>query len=168
MTLSDLGAIGELIGGFAVILTLFYLAIQVKKNQQATLAETFAASQELALETERFFIDIAPAWAKLKNGEELTEAEDFQIERAIEARHNAAFFSYARNKALAQGSHDIIVERFASFLIDNPHIRDRWERFRTKMGDRREAVGIPLSTRSTGMEFTSKLDQYLKILDEGI
>jgi len=32
MTIHDLGAIGDLIGGIAVIVTLVYLAVQIKQN----------------------------------------------------------------------------------------------------------------------------------------
>lgn len=35
MTMQDLGAIGELIGGAAVVVTLIYLALQVRQNTQA-------------------------------------------------------------------------------------------------------------------------------------
>ena len=34
MTLQDLGNIGELVGGFAVVISLIYLAIQVRQNTQ--------------------------------------------------------------------------------------------------------------------------------------
>ena len=34
MTISDLGAIGELVGSFAVLLTLVYLAIQVRYSRE--------------------------------------------------------------------------------------------------------------------------------------
>lgn len=35
MTIQDLGAIGELVGGAAVVVTLIYLALQVRQNTQA-------------------------------------------------------------------------------------------------------------------------------------
>ena len=35
MTLQDLGSIGEIVGGFATVVTLIYLAIQIRANTQA-------------------------------------------------------------------------------------------------------------------------------------
>ena len=32
MTIQDLGAVGEFIGGVAVLVTLIYLAVQIKQN----------------------------------------------------------------------------------------------------------------------------------------
>ena len=39
MSLSDLGNLGELVGGIAVIVTLIYLVIQVRQNSAATRAK---------------------------------------------------------------------------------------------------------------------------------
>lgn len=43
MTIQDLGAIGELIGGAAVIATLIYLAVQLKQNTQSLEASRLLA-----------------------------------------------------------------------------------------------------------------------------
>ena len=42
MTIQDLGAIGELVGGAAVIATLIYLAIQVKQSNVSTHRNMYA------------------------------------------------------------------------------------------------------------------------------
>ena len=41
MTLSDLGNIGELVGAIAVLVTLIYLAIQLRQNTLAIKAQTY-------------------------------------------------------------------------------------------------------------------------------
>ena len=43
MTLSDLGNIGEIVGGIGVIASLMYLAIQIRKNDKSTRAATTQA-----------------------------------------------------------------------------------------------------------------------------
>ena len=40
MTLSDLGSLGEAIGGVAVLISLIYLAVQIRHNTKATRAST--------------------------------------------------------------------------------------------------------------------------------
>ena len=50
MTFQELGAIGELIGGLAVLLTLLYLAIQTKQARiAAEETANFAAIQAIPL-----------------------------------------------------------------------------------------------------------------------
>ena len=41
MTIESLGSVGELIGGVAVVISLVYLAIQVRQNSKTTRAEMF-------------------------------------------------------------------------------------------------------------------------------
>ena len=164
MSLVELGAIGELLGGIAVLVTLVYLAVQLKKNGEIANADAYASSQTVSLQSEMMLINLAPLLIKLKNNESLTEAELFQIDRAIEARHNMAFLSYARNKALKQGSHELAVDQFAVFLLDNPHIHERWERYRWKMIERRRVLGIGTRVTSLGAEWAGILDNYLEIL----
>jgi hypothetical protein len=50
MTIQDLGSIGELIAAMATIATLFYLALQIKKQ---THESRLAATRELAVEVRR-------------------------------------------------------------------------------------------------------------------
>ena len=44
MSLQDLGALGDLIGGIAVVVTLIYLAVQVRQNTGMIMAQTVQAS----------------------------------------------------------------------------------------------------------------------------
>jgi hypothetical protein len=46
MTLQDWGAVGEILGGVAVVLTLGYLAVQLKRSARATHRQTYHASAE--------------------------------------------------------------------------------------------------------------------------
>ncbi len=53
MTLQDWGAVGELVGGVAVIFTLVYLAVQIRQNttslRETTARQTLDANVRLAL-----------------------------------------------------------------------------------------------------------------------
>ena len=44
MTLQDLGDLGDLIGGIAVVITLIYLAVQIRQNTALITAQTVQAS----------------------------------------------------------------------------------------------------------------------------
>ncbi len=43
MTIAELGSIGELVGGIAVLVTLIYLAIQVRHSNQISLSQAYQA-----------------------------------------------------------------------------------------------------------------------------
>jgi hypothetical protein len=55
MTFENLGNIGELIGGIAVVVSLFYLAIQIRRNTRSTRS---AAFQSLVAAANQFNITI--------------------------------------------------------------------------------------------------------------
>jgi len=42
MTIQEMGAAGELIGGIAVIFTLIYLALQIRQNTKSAQALTYS------------------------------------------------------------------------------------------------------------------------------
>ncbi|NIU08761.1 hypothetical protein GWN42_09780, partial [candidate division KSB1 bacterium] len=41
MTLTELGAIGEFVGGIAVVLTLVYLAVQIRQSTNSTRSSAY-------------------------------------------------------------------------------------------------------------------------------
>ncbi len=70
MTIAELGAIGEFVGSIAVLMTLVYLAIQIRQskklleeNQRIALSQTFQTRAGFRMETFRFGIE--PHGAKL-------------------------------------------------------------------------------------------------------
>jgi hypothetical protein len=56
MTIQDWGALGEVAGGLAVIITLIYLIVQLKHNARATHRQTYNAAAEAV---SRFSMELA-------------------------------------------------------------------------------------------------------------
>ena len=82
MTLSDLGSIGEFVSSLAVVVSLIYVAIQIRQNSR----ETRLASQQRALEASRDMIarmatkEASELFAKgHANPDTLTDAETIQL-----------------------------------------------------------------------------------------
>lgn len=82
MTLSDLGSIGEFVSSLAVVISLIYVAIQIRQNSR----ETRLASQQRALEASRDMIarmatkEVSELFAKVQADQEsLTDAEKIQL-----------------------------------------------------------------------------------------
>ncbi len=78
MNWTALGAIGELVGGVVVVVTLIYLAVQIRQNTRATHAH---ATASVASEMEQVLLAIAQddtlseAFFKASQGKELSAVE---------------------------------------------------------------------------------------------
>ena len=57
MTLQDLGNIGEFLGSIGVIVTLIYLAIQIRQNTKAARASSAAESQYVFANTNEWLLE---------------------------------------------------------------------------------------------------------------
>ena len=75
MTLADLGSIGEFVGSIAVLVTLAYLAIQIRhsrelleRNEKLSLGQAFQARIDSRRELERLVIDMSEVIAKVEEG----------------------------------------------------------------------------------------------------
>ena len=88
MNWDAIGAVGEIIGGVAVLVTLIYLAIQVRHARRAQQAEAIRANRIERREYHTGFRDspyIPKIYAKLESGEELNTEEEYRL-----LQHNAA------------------------------------------------------------------------------
>jgi hypothetical protein len=85
MSIMELGALGEFVGAFAVVVTLGYLAVQVRHSKTAletNSQETRAATRQAILESEMFFqsqiLSCAGTWEKVVVGEPLEDREEMR------------------------------------------------------------------------------------------
>src|ERR1700734_1670204 len=82
MTLSDLASIGSLVSGFAVLISLIYVAIQIRQTERNQRTILQQGTSNRAVELVRHWSDphIAAAYVKmLSGGQELTALEAFQL-----------------------------------------------------------------------------------------
>ena len=91
MTLQDLGSLGEFIGAIAVVISLIYLAAQIRQNTRALHSSSYAQSAEqlwlvnLAVAQDR---DLARIWAEYAAGKPLTLEDTVRMEASL----NPIFF----------------------------------------------------------------------------
>ena len=82
MNWEAIGAIGEIVGAIAVVITLLYLASQTKQNTKATHAHA-TASVATEMETNLLAIaqdaELAEAYRKAERREELSEVEAIRL-----------------------------------------------------------------------------------------
>ncbi len=86
MTLQDLGALGELVGGIAVIASVLYLAIQIRHGLNGYRS---TMTQEVTSHFSRMQLEIAKspellaAWDKAERGESLTPLEQRAVLQVV-------------------------------------------------------------------------------------
>ncbi len=76
MSLQDWGAIGELLGGVAIIVSLLYVGLQIKHGNREARAATLQATldSEMSLQTEA--MRYAGTWDKIVTGDHLADGEE--------------------------------------------------------------------------------------------
>lgn len=75
MNWDAVGAVAETIGGLGVILTLFYLALQIRGSNRVAKAQSRQSMSEFAMGISRFRAEHADRYAKIAAGGELSAAD---------------------------------------------------------------------------------------------
>lgn len=78
MNWEAMGAIGETLGAVGVIITLIYLATQLRQNTKTMRSSTYQTYSALAMNISDYVAEHAELLAKLARGEELSDAEQIQ------------------------------------------------------------------------------------------
>lgn len=104
MTLQDLGNIGEFLGSIGVIVTLIYLAIQIRQNTKAVRASSAAESQYVFANTNEWLLENPEVHLLINRTlSEKSRVPDFSDEeketirsfgRMIFQRYEALYFLY--------------------------------------------------------------------------
>ena len=83
MTIQELGAAGELIGGIAVIITLIYLSVQIRQNTKAVRSSALETSASRSMEISKLVAgndELAPiVMAAFTGKDDLDEFERFRL-----------------------------------------------------------------------------------------
>ncbi len=79
MNWEAIGAIGEILGAAGVILTLGYLAFQIRAGTKATKAAAFQAVLQSEMEFASILIENAGTWEKIVTDAPLSEGEETRV-----------------------------------------------------------------------------------------
>ena len=133
MTIQDFGAIGDLVGGVAVVITLVYLAVQIKQNTKihaSLIRQNFydATQQQIlhAVESPEFNALMNRSWT---SDEALSPAEQTQIWRHMQGvliGYQGAFEQY-KSGALPKADWDLVKLMLRTFwLFEGKPKDDAW------------------------------------------
>ena len=76
MSLQDWGAIGELLGGVAIIVSLLYVGLQIKHGNRETRANTLQATLDSEMSLQAEAMRYAGTWDKIVTGVRLEDGEE--------------------------------------------------------------------------------------------
>ena len=98
MSIQELGSIGEFISSIAVLITLIYLAVQVRQTKNATVASIMQTNrvqfQQIMIANRDSLI--APIIVKSDKGASLTEEEEYRLLNHINLQWNLLFSEYVQ------------------------------------------------------------------------
>lgn len=140
MNWDAIGAIGELLGSLAVVVTLLYLVRQLKSSEVMATNAAQSSVQLSRLEVNRQKFENMELIVRANKGESLTEVEREQLLLLLNSEGSTMFFTFLMFRRLGW-SGEIQAFNFARFLHSNPAMLSLWTE---EYGQRR--LGINLNT----------------------
>ncbi len=162
MNIMELGAIGELVGGVAVLVTLIYLAAQVRQSARAQrqaneLAKAEALRQSVAMYTapRQMLIEegMSAIWLKALNDEELAPIEEQRLfvllqQLTYSAVAALAIQESAGNLAQAENAPSLV----ARYVSRSATVRRVWSPLADELADNGYADFAAVVVRQLGAE----------------
>ncbi len=103
MDLTQLANLGEFIGGLAVLVTLVYLAVQLRNSNQISTAEAVRDTVQ-TLSTYRQMLadeDLSAVWAKAQQDQALSPKEQVQVRAVLSELTYASFAGFVNPRSAA-------------------------------------------------------------------
>jgi hypothetical protein len=128
MNLTDLANLGQVIGAIGVMITLVYLAIQIRGNTRVASAQARHAISEFVLRISIFRAEHADRFAKLESGVELTDGDRvFQYWSHVQLMLHAETYFHHHQLGLMPEGHWHGYARFMTKYIQSAGFREVWD-----------------------------------------
>ena len=172
MTIEQLGALGEVISAFAVVVTLWYLAVQIRQNTHAmeeskrlALAQTYQMRADALQEMLVHAADsqfIGPLITKLT---QLGYPEDVSALDQLSADERGRF----RQWQIAQQTHwDNMYFQYQQGYLDEEYYQDSFRERVARLAPTWKALGITGGRRSFSEEIDRLLAERLAVVDDPV
>jgi hypothetical protein len=126
MNWDAIGAVGEMIGSLAVVVTLVYLAVQVRASTVESEASHFYMNAEQIGEMRGRFMEHADVWVKGNAGGELSASERFVFDELVTLKGGHHFTLFRRTLVRGTGREGIHVAEIAEFFHRYPAAYRIW------------------------------------------
>ncbi len=140
MSLQDLGNIGEFLGGFAVLVSLVYVALQIKQNTTSVRAAASASvAESLARVTETLSLEpeLGRIWTQGQNDYDSLDDDarirfNFVLLTYMRRLENAF---YQQSRGFLDPDHWQTTERRIAFIMKRPGTARWWSQSRVRFSD---------------------------------
>jgi hypothetical protein len=127
MNWDAIGAIGELVGAAGVIVSLVYLAVQVKGNTAVVSAQSRHSLSEFALQMSMFRAGHAEQSARMVSGAAVSPADQqFQYWSHMQVALHAETYFHHHQLGMMPDSHWLGYQRFMEGYVSTPGFADFW------------------------------------------
>src|SRR5438132_787565 len=128
MNLNDLANLGQISGAIGVMITLVYLAVQIRGNTRVASAQARQAISEFVLRILIFRAEHADRFAKLESGAELTDGDrQFQYWSHVQFLLHAETYFHHHDLGLMPDAHWLPYERYTTKYIQSPGFKEVWD-----------------------------------------
>ncbi|MCA6073811.1 hypothetical protein [Fulvivirga sedimenti] len=127
MNLEDIVLISELIASIAVVITLVYLAKQVRQNTRVNRAAARHSLSEFALELTKFRAEHADRWVKVNEQNDLSPGDiEFRKWNHMMLLLHAETYFHQHKLDLMPDTHWNNYTKFVIAGLDSPGFEDYW------------------------------------------
>ena len=128
MNLGDLANLGQVIGAFAVVISLVYLAVQIRGNTKVVSAQARHAISEFVLRISIFRAEHGDRLAKLESGAELTDGDrQFQYWSHVQFLLHAETYFHHHDLRLMPDTHWRPYARYMTKYMQSPGFKEVWD-----------------------------------------
>ena len=146
-TVQLLGNIGEFVSSIAILVTLGYLAVQVRAARIATEADNLSVIQSTNQLMLNQTIENSDLLVRANAGEHLSDADRLAFETLVGARGVNHFLQYRRSKLIGTGEGEQVPAlAFGRFLLQHPAAYRAWNEDQAAHQRARAAAGMAVDT----------------------
>jgi hypothetical protein len=128
MNLNDLANIAQIIAAVGVVVSLIYLAVQIRGNTKIASAQARHSISEFALRISIFRAEHADRFAKLERGSELTEGDrHFQYWSHVQFLLHAETYFHHHQLGLMPDEHWRGYAKFVRRYVQSPGFKETWD-----------------------------------------
>jgi hypothetical protein len=128
MSLNDLANIAQIIAATGVVISLVYLAVQIRGNTKVANAQARHAISEFVLRISIFQAEHADRFAKIDGGSELTEGDRrFQYWSHVQFLLHAETYFHHHQLGLMPDEHWRGYAKFMARYIQSPGFKQTWD-----------------------------------------
>jgi hypothetical protein len=127
MNLETIVFISEILASLAVVITLVYLAKQVRQSTRVSRAASRHSLSEFALEISKFRAEHADRWSKVMQSNELTAGDiEFRNWNHMQLLLHAETYYHHHKLKLMPHNHWNNYAKFIKAALDSPGFEDYW------------------------------------------